>query len=94
MDEAWLALAGTVFGGVGLKVIESLLGRSSRKDTTAHQFRDELRTELILMRTEMDKLRTELHKLDGEVDGWRTKYFSLLAAVATQDSETIKKHLK
>lgn len=93
MGDAWLALAGTVFGGVGLKVIEQILGRTGRKDDTAFRFRDELRIEINGMRSEMDKLRAETERLDDDLDSWRTKYFSLVAAVATQDVEGIKKHL-
>jgi hypothetical protein len=93
LDDAYLALAGTVFGGVGLKVVEQILGRTGRKDDTAFKFRDELRIEINSMRTEMDKLRTEIHKLDGELDGWRSRYFSLVSAVATGDQAAIKKHL-
>lgn len=94
MDEAWIALAGTVFGGVGLKVVEQILGRAQRKDTTAASIRTELRLDLSGMRVEIEQLRSQVDRLDDEIDAWRTRYFSLLAAVATNDSETIKKHLR
>lgn len=94
MGEAWIALAGTVFGGVGLKVVEHILGKTQRKDTTASAIRTELRLDLGSMRTEMEQLRSQVDRLDDEIDAWRTRYFSLLAAVATNDQETIRQHLK
>lgn len=93
MGEAWFALAGTVFGGLGLKVVEHILGRAGRKDSTASGIRTELRLDLASMRTEIEQLKSHVERLDHEIDAWRTKYFSLLAAVATKDNETIKKHL-
>jgi hypothetical protein len=93
MGEAWIALAGTIFGGIGLKVVEQILGRASRKDTTAASLRTELRLDLSTMRTEIEQLRSQTDRLDDEIDTWRTRYFSLLAAVATNDTESVKKHL-
>lgn len=89
-----LALGGTLFGGVGLKTVEAILGRSKRRDDTATAIRTELRQELILLRGEMDKLKTEVTRLDGEIDKWRSRYFSLLAAVATNDQDYINKVLR
>lgn len=83
--EAWLALAGTVFGGVGLKMIESFLGRNKNKDDAAFRFRDELRAEVLVLRLEADKIRDEADELRGEIDDWRSKYFALVSAVAAGD---------
>jgi ribosomal protein L29 len=76
-NEALLALAGTIFGGVGLKVIEQLLGRGKRRVDIATSLRNELRTELTELRDDNDKLESAL-------DEWRTKYFKLVAHMATQ----------
>lgn len=92
-SEAMLALYGTIFGGVGLKVVEAFLGRFKNKDDTATALRAELRQELSNLRDEARKLREEVDEHDEAVDQWRMKYWSLLAAVATQDDETIRKHL-
>lgn len=70
--EALLALAGTVFGGVGLKIIESILGRAKRRDDTATILRSELRKDL-------HDLREELREAEECVDEWRGKYYELLA---------------
>lgn len=91
--EAWLALAGTVFGGVGLKVIESFLGRNKSKDDSAYRFRDELRAEILLLRSEADKIRDEADELRDEIDEWRTKYFSLVAAIAKGDLHSARSEI-
>lgn len=66
-----IALIGTVLGGVGLKVVEHLLGRRKLRDDTATQLRGELRTEV-------ESLRNEIQKVELEVDQWREKYYTLL----------------
>lgn len=92
--EAWLALAGTVFGGVGLKIIESFLGRNKSKEDVAYRFRDELRAEILLLRTEHDKLQREAAALRKEIDEWRNKYFKLVAAVATGDLKEAQRAIR
>jgi hypothetical protein len=72
MDEAWIALIGTVFGGAGFKVIEHILGRASQRDSTATSIRTELRLD-------NSDLRVENAHLHAEVDEWRDKYYALLA---------------
>jgi hypothetical protein len=76
-NEAVLALLGTVFGGAGLKLIEALLGRGKRREDIATSLRNELRTELIELRDDNEKLQTAL-------DDWRTRYYRLVAKLATQ----------
>lgn len=70
MDPAWIALIGTVFGGVGLKVAESWLGRNKVRNDDALQIRDELRLEITAQ-------RTQVQHLEAEVDRWRTEYYNL-----------------
>lgn len=71
INEAYLALAGAVFGGGGLKVIEYWLTKSKSKDDTAAQFRTELREEV-------KSLREELRKVEDDLDKWRGKYYELM----------------
>jgi predicted nuclease with TOPRIM domain len=92
--EAYLALAGTVFGGAGLKAIESVLGRAKRRDDTATMLRAELREELHTLREEMKELKSEADRREAEADRWRSRYFALLAAVAVNDEEYLNKVLK
>jgi GrpB-like predicted nucleotidyltransferase (UPF0157 family) len=71
MDTAWIALIGTLFGGVVLKIVESVLARGSKKSDTATAMRDELRKE-------STSLREELRAVEKELDAWKEKYFLLL----------------
>lgn len=77
-SQAWIALAGTLFGGAGFKVFEHVLGRSKQQDDTATNLRKELRDELTEAREEADEAR-------DEADLWRFRYFSLVASVVTGD---------
>lgn len=72
MNEALVALMAAVFGGAGLKVIEHVLSRTKDKVDFAAQLRDELRTEVT-------SLRTELKGVDDSLDVWKQRYFALLA---------------
>lgn len=92
--EAWLALAGTIFGGVGLKIVESFLGRNKVKGDAAHQFREELRAEILMLRAEADKLRDETDQLRDEIDEWRSKYFALVADIARGEIDSALGHIK
>lgn len=76
---------------MGLKIVESFLGRATRKDTTATSLRTELRLELATLRTEIDKLKREVDALDTAVDDWRSRYYGLLAANAYNDQREIRK---
>lgn len=81
MDTAWIALIGTVFGGAGLKLIESVLSRGQGKIDTATAMREELRKESVA-------LREELRTVEKDLDAWKEKYFLLL-----QEYLEIKSHL-
>lgn len=72
MDTAWIALIGTVFGGAGLKLMESFLARGSKKVDTATAMREELRKESAA-------LKEELRVVEKELDQWKEKYFTLMA---------------
>lgn len=71
MIEPILALAAAVFGGVGLKVIESVLNRSKAKNDLETQMRSELRGDVIILKEELDKIEAAL-------DVWKKKYYALL----------------
>jgi uncharacterized protein involved in exopolysaccharide biosynthesis len=80
MDAALIALIGTIFGGVGLKVVEAIMSRGSDKDQTAHQIRQELRGDL-------QGIRTEMIRVQDELDEWKAKYYALLEQLITVKSE-------
>lgn len=74
MNEAWIALFAAVFGGAGLKFIETILGRSERKASIQTQFRDELRLEI-------EALRKELRLVDDKLTYWRERYYDVMSAL-------------
>lgn len=71
ITTAWIALIGTILGGVGLKFVEHWLSRSKVRDDTASQLRTELRTEI-------QGLKTELNNVESDLDKWRGKYYELM----------------
>jgi cell division protein FtsB len=90
--EAYLALAGTLFGGAGLKLLESALGRKKQEFDQSAAVRSELRVELNALKAEAEKLHVESDKLRDEIDLWRSRYYSLVASVAKGDEDgAIKK---
>jgi len=70
LDPAWIALIGTLCGGIGLKILEHWLGRSKVKMDEASKFREELRTEITAG-------REEIKALESEVDKWKQEYYDL-----------------
>lgn len=71
ITTAWIALIGTLLGGVGLKFVEHWLSRSKVRDDTAAQLRNELRTEI-------QGLKQELNNVESDLDKWRGKYYELM----------------
>ncbi|ASN73263.1 hypothetical protein SEA_WARPY_232 [Streptomyces phage Warpy] len=71
ITTAWIALIGTVLGGVGLKFVEHWLSRSKVRDDTAAQLRNELRAEI-------QGLKQELNNVETDLDKWRGKYYELM----------------
>lgn len=80
IDPAWIALIGTLCGGLGLKILEHWLGKSKVKIDEASKLRDELRIEIVAQR---DEIKT----LEAEVDKWRKDYYDLRDKYATLNTE-------
>lgn len=70
-NPAFLALLGTILGGVGLKVVEHLLQRSKTEVDLAAALRKELRDEV-------NTLRAELKAVEKDLDDWKAKYYALM----------------
>lgn len=70
LDPAWIALIGTLCGGIGLKVLEHWLGKSKLRVDEASKLRDELRIEI-------NAQRQEIKELEISVDKWRSEYYAL-----------------
>lgn len=80
LDPAWIALIGTLCGGIGLKVLEHWLGKNRVKIDEATKLRDELRIEIA-------SLREEVKGLEIERDRWRTDYYDLRDKYSTLNTE-------
>jgi predicted nuclease with TOPRIM domain len=70
LDPAWIALIGTLCGGVGLKLLEHFLGKSKAKADTATQMRNELRVEVTSQ-------KDEIRLLEEDLDKWKKEYYDL-----------------
>lgn len=70
LSPGLIALIGTIFGGAGLKIIESYLSRSARQKDDAKEIRDELRLSIT-------ELRQENTELERAVERWRTDYYEM-----------------
>ena len=80
IESTWIAFGGTVFGGVGLKVVEHWLGRNKIKVDDAQQIRNELRLEI-------NSQREEIRELEAEVKSWRDQYYEVLQKYMIQTTE-------
>lgn len=76
-NAGFVALVGTIFGGAGLKVIESWLGRAKERATEAQAIREELRQQIENLRAQLDKASAEEQRLEGLIEEWRGKYYDL-----------------
>ena len=76
-----MALVGTLFGGVGMKMVEYWLGRAKERaaERAAENasVRDALRQELESLRAQLAKSDEEERRLEALVDEWRAKYWDL-----------------
>lgn len=70
LDPAWIALIGTIFGGVGLKMAEHWLGKNKIKTDDAAKIRDELRLQITAQ-------KEEIKDLEDQVEKWRSDYYAL-----------------
>lgn len=76
-NPGFVAIVGTVFGGVGLKVIEVWLGKAKERAAEAQSMRDELRKEIADLRSQLAKADEEERRLEALIEDWRSKYYDL-----------------
>jgi chromosome segregation ATPase len=76
-NAGFVALMGTIFGGAGLKIIESWLGRQKERASEAQTMREELRKEIDSLRAQLATAAAEEMRLEGLIDEWRGKYYDL-----------------
>jgi malate synthase len=77
-----LALLGTIFGGVGLKVTEAFLGKKKVQSDEAASIRKELREDV-------NSLRQQIKEQKMETDKWRDEYYKSLEVISATKSEVI-----
>lgn len=83
METAVIALIGTLFGGVALKIIEHILNRGKHKEDLATSMRKELREELA-------SVKQELRDESKESEEWKSKYWELKAELLMVNHKTNK----
>jgi chromosome segregation ATPase len=76
-NTGFVALVGTLFGGAGLKLIESWLGRAKERSTEAQSIRDELRKDIEGLRIQLEHAEIEEKRLETLVEEWRARYYDL-----------------
>lgn len=81
METAVIALIGTLFGGVALKIIEHILSRGKRQEDLATSMRKELREELAAV-------KQELREESKESEEWKSKYWELKAELLIVNHKT------
>lgn len=84
---AVLTLLGTVFAGVGLKVVDSWLSRSSNKAKVDSELRQEYRdtindkrTDITELKEDLDRAKKEIDDLEEEIARWRERYYEEISA--------------
>jgi chromosome segregation ATPase len=73
----FVALVSAIFGGAGLKLIESWLSRAKVRADQGTVIREELRKEIDGLRSQLDKADAEEQRLEKQVEEWREKYWAL-----------------
>lgn len=71
MFEQWIPLLVAIFGGIGVKLIETMISRSGKKIDMEAEIRKELR-EVV---SQQD---AKIAELSDEVDVWKQKYYQVL----------------
>lgn len=70
IDPAWIALIGTLCGGIGLKLLEYWLGKSRVRIDEASKIRDELRIQI-------SQQAERIRELEDEVTKWREAFYDI-----------------
>ena len=89
ISAPWLALFGTIFGGVGLKIVETWLNKPSRRDSTPAELREELRLQVEGLKSDVIRLQQIIDTTEAEMLVWRDKYYNLLRESATEHQQML-----
>lgn len=80
VHQAWLALVGVLFGGIGVKLLDYRLAKSGSKVELQTQIRAELREDIVSLRELVSALRLEVAEIESKLDDARRRYYNLLVA--------------
>jgi len=79
--DIWLAFLAAIFGGVGLKVIESLLTRKQKSQDLVSKLLDQSQKEISDLKAEFRVKESEWQKRvdekEAEANEWQDKYWTL-----------------
>lgn len=78
ISPTWVALLGTVFGGVGLKVVESRLAKKTKQMDIQANFQLTLERQIETLKKDIINMRVEVDSTEKEMDEWREKYWKLM----------------
>ncbi len=81
--ELWLAAAGAIFGGAGVKGIERWLSRTETKTSLEAALRNELRDDKAGLRAENIRLEADRVRLEADRNAWMAKYYDMLERFLT-----------
>lgn len=74
-NPGFVAIISSIFGGVGLKIIGTWFERSNKRISDGASIREELRTEITSLRSQLVDMKVEETRLEKEIDNWKEKYY-------------------
>lgn len=76
-NPGFIAVITTILGGIGLKVVETWLGRAKSRSDADLTYRTELRADIDRMRQQLLDSEAEEVRLHQEVERWKSAYYDL-----------------
>lgn len=79
--DIWLAFVAAIFGGAGLKIIESILSSRQRSQDVASRLLQESNVQLNAVKEQFhvkeNELQARIDAKEREADEWQAKYWDL-----------------
>lgn len=76
-NPGFIAIVTTILGGIGLKVVETWLGRAKSRSDADLAYRTELRADIDRMRQQLLDSEAEEARLQVEIEKWKNAYYDL-----------------
>ncbi len=77
LPELILAVVGALGGGGILGILGFILNRQKQKFEESKQFRDELKDQASILRTQIESLKVEIKQKETELEMWRERYWKI-----------------